>query len=61
MKAARSFRAAAILETVRAPAELRAFGRVDAPEVNMRAVNFQCVAVDNAGLAGQIAGQRRTG
>ncbi len=41
--------------------ELAALGRVNAPEANSRPVNFECVAVDNAGLPGQLAGQCRTG
>ena len=53
----RGFRAAAILLAVVAPAELAALGRVNAPEANSRAVNFECVAVDDAGLSGKITGK----
>jgi len=53
----RGLRAAAILETVLAPTELGALGRIDAPEANARAVNLECVAVDDAGLPDQIVGE----
>lgn len=45
---------AAILQAVITAAQLRALRRVDAPEPNARAVNFECVAVDHAGLSDQI-------
>jgi hypothetical protein len=53
----RGFRAAAILLAVVAPAELGSLGRVDAPQADARAVDFECVTVDDAGLAGQLAGR----
>jgi hypothetical protein len=44
----RGFRTAAILQAVVAPAELRAFGRINAPKANAGTVDFECVAVDDA-------------
>jgi hypothetical protein len=46
--------ATAILQAVLASAELTAFGGVDPPEPDTRPVDFQRVAVDDAGLAGEI-------
>src|SRR4029077_11860947 len=57
MKASRSFaffRAASILQTIFAPAELCAFGRIDTPQPNACAMNFYCVAIDHTGLAGEV-------
>jgi len=51
----RGFRAAAILLAVVAPAELGSLGRVDAPKADACAVNFERVAVDDAGRSSRGA------
>jgi hypothetical protein len=48
------FRPAPILQTVPAPTKLTAFGSVHPPEADARAVDFKRVAIDDAGLAGEI-------
>ena len=54
----RRLRPAAILQAVFTVAELRAFGRINAPQANSRAVNFERVAVNHAGLSGNVGGMR---
>jgi hypothetical protein len=44
-----------------APAELIALGRINSPKPNPRPVNFERVAVDDAGLPGQIVCERWRG
>jgi len=51
-------RAAAILQTILAAASLAALRRVDTPEPDPVSVNFQRVAVNDAGLTDKIIGQR---
>ena len=51
-------RATTVLQTVLAAAELAAFRRVDTPEPNANSMNFQRVAIDDAGLTNKIIGQR---
>jgi hypothetical protein len=46
----------AILQTVLAAAQLGTFGRVNAPEPDADAMNFQSVAVDDAGLTNEFIG-----
>ena len=53
----RGFGAAPILQTVVAAAQLGALRCVDPPKPNPRAVNLQCVAVDDAGLPNQVTSQ----
>jgi hypothetical protein len=53
----RGLRSAPILQAVFSPAKLAALWSVDAPQPYSRPVNFQGVAVDDAGLPGQIAGR----
>jgi hypothetical protein len=57
----RCFRAASVLKAIFATTELSAFGSIDAPEPNARAMDLYRVAVDNARLAGQIGSQHGTG
>ena len=57
MKVIRCFRATSILQAVFAPAELAALWRVNAPKADARSVDFQRIAVDDAGLPGEIVGQ----
>ena len=52
--------AASILEAIFASAKLRAFGCIDTPEPNTRAVYFQGVPIDNASLPQQVVGQGRS-
>ena len=54
----RSLRPAAILQAILAPAELAAFRRIDPPQADARAMDFQRVAVDDAGLPREIIGER---
>ena len=54
-------RAAAILQAILAAAELSAFRRVDTPEPDAYAMNFQRVAIDDAGLTNEFIGQCATG
>jgi hypothetical protein len=54
VKFVRCLRAASILQALIVATELRGFGRVDSPKANARPVNFERVAVDNAGLPGEI-------
>ncbi|SIO35610.1 hypothetical protein SAMN05443247_04352 [Bradyrhizobium erythrophlei] len=54
----RSFSAAAILLAVVAPTELGTLGRVDAPQADARAVDFERVAVDDGGAPDQVGGYR---
>jgi hypothetical protein len=54
VKAVRRFRAAAILEAVLASAKLAAFTRVDATQPDACSVDFQRVAIDDAGLTRQV-------
>ena len=61
MKASRSLAAFAphrYCELSAPRAQLSALGRVDAPKPNASAANFQRVAVDDAGLPGEIVGKR---
>jgi hypothetical protein len=58
VKLVRRLGPATILIAVLAPAKLAAFRRINAPKPNARPVNFERVAVDNAGLPGQIIGER---
>jgi hypothetical protein len=51
-------RAAAVWIAILASAELRTLGRIDAPQPNARAVNFQRVAIDHTGLSDHVVGQR---
>ena len=51
-------RPAAILQAILTPAELGALRRVDPPKADARAMDFQRVAVDDAGLPGEIIGER---
>ena len=53
------FGSAAKLLGVIIAAELAALRRVNAPEPDARAVNFERVAVDNAGAANDIGGEGR--
>jgi hypothetical protein len=46
------------LIAVSATAELITFGRVNTPKSNTRPVNFERVAVNDAGLPGEIVGKR---
>ena len=49
---------AALIEiAVVVAAELGAFRRVDAPEANAGAVDFDGVAIDDAGLTGEVGGE----
>jgi len=50
-------RPASVLLAVIASTELRGLRRVDAPQANTVAVDFQCIAVDDAGLPGQVVGK----
>src|ERR1700739_4494463 len=50
----RGLRTASVRLAIFAPAELGGLGRIDAPEANTVAVDFQCVAVDDARLPDQI-------
>src|SRR5262249_45228093 len=52
--------ATTVLQTVLAAAELAAFWRVDTPEPNADSMNFQRVAINDAGLTNKIIGQRAT-
>jgi hypothetical protein len=54
-----SLRAAAILQTVLAAAQLAALRRVDAPEPDAHSMNFQRIAINDAGLTNKIIRQRR--
>ena len=49
---------APILQAVIAPTKLAALRRIDSPEANARPVNFQRVAIDDAGLPYQVIGER---
>jgi hypothetical protein len=51
-------RTTTILQTVIAAAELTAFRRVDTPEPDTDPMNFQRVAINNAGLTDKVIGQR---
>ena len=51
-------RAATILQTVLTAAQLTAFRRVDTPKPNADSMNFQGVAINDAGLTNKIIGQR---
>jgi len=53
----RGLRSTTILQAILSPAKLAAFWSVDAPQPYARSVNFQGVAVDDAGLPGQIVGR----
>ena len=55
----RGLRAAPILQTVVAAAELGALRRVDSPKADPRSVNLQRVAVDDAGLPNETPSQGR--
>ena len=48
-----------IADAVLAAAQLAALGRIDAPKPDARSMDFQRVAVDDAGLTNKIIGQRR--
>lgn len=52
-------RAAAILQTVLAAAQLAALRRVDTPEPDAYSMNFQRIAINDAGLTNKIIGQCR--
>ena len=54
-------RAASVSKAVFATTKLGAFGSIDAPKPNARAMDLYRVAVDNARLAGEIGGQHGTG
>jgi hypothetical protein len=56
VKIIRCLRAASILEAIFASAKLRAFGRIDTPEPDTRAVYFQRVPIDDARLPKQVIG-----
>jgi hypothetical protein len=45
------------LQTVLAAAQLAAFRRVNTPEPNAHSMNFQRIAIDDAGLPNKIIGQ----
>ena len=47
-----------ILQTVFAAAQLAALRRVDTPEPDADSMNFQCVAINDAGLTSNIIGSR---
>src|SRR5262249_12482787 len=51
-------RAATILQTVLAPTELATLRRVDTPKPNTDSMNFQGIAINDAGLTNEIIGQR---
>src|SRR6516165_7774144 len=51
-------RATTVLQTVLAAAELAALRRVDTPKPNADSMNFQGVAINDAGLTDKIIGQR---
>jgi hypothetical protein len=53
----RCLRTAPVLLTVFAAAKLAALGRIDAPKPDPGAVNFDRVAVNDAGLSRHIVGQ----
>jgi hypothetical protein len=53
----RRLRAALILQAVPAPAKLATFRRIDSPKANARSVDFQTVAIDDAGLSRKITGR----
>jgi hypothetical protein len=55
VKIIRCLRAASILKAIFASAELCAFRRIDTPEPNTRAVNFQRVPIDDARLPKQVS------
>jgi hypothetical protein len=49
--------AAPVLLTVFAAAKLAALGCIDAPKPDADAVNFQRIAINDAGLPGHVVGQ----
>ena len=53
-------RAASISIAIFAPTELSAFRRVDAPEPNAVAVDFECIAINDARLSDQVIGKNRS-
>ena len=55
----RGFGAATILQTVVAAAQLSALRCVNLPKADPRAVDLQCIAVDDAGLPDQVISQGR--
>jgi hypothetical protein len=61
VKLVRCLRAASVLQAFIVPTELRGFWRVDTPKPDSGAVNFERVAVDYAGLSGQIVRKRWPG
>src|SRR5437879_10385843 len=54
----RGLGSAAILQAIFSPAQLTAFRSVDAPQAKARVLDFQRVAVDDAGLAGEIVSKQ---
>lgn len=57
IKVVRGLSTTPILQTVVATAQLAALRCIDAPEPDAHSMYFQCVAVDNTGLADKIVGQ----
>ena len=55
----RGFGTATILQTVVAAAQLSALRCVDPPQADSRAVNLQCVSVDDTGLSDQVFSRGR--
>ena len=51
-------RAASVLKAIIATTKLGAFGSIDAPKTNARAMDLYRIAVDNARLAGEIGALR---
>jgi len=57
----RGLRTASILKTILPTTKLAAFGSIDAPKPNARAVDLYRVAVDNARLAVEVGSQHGAG
>jgi hypothetical protein len=51
-------RAAAIVQTIFAGAQLAALRRVDTPELDAHSMSFKSVAINDAGLTNKIIGER---
>jgi hypothetical protein len=58
VKFVRGLRAASVLQALIIPAKLSGLGCINSPKANARPVNFECVAVNDAGLTGQIVRER---